>query len=459
MKQAKLLQGSIPKLLAELATPAIAAQLVTLLYNLVDRMYVGRMEDGIAAMAAIGICAPIVTIITSFSSLFGRGGSPLSSIELGKDNIKGAEQYPGCSFSMLVIVSLFLTTGILLFGRDLLVLFGASASTLPYAMDYMMIYCLGTIPVSLTIGMNYYITCQGFARTAMITTLSGCIINMILDPIFIFTLGMGVKGAALATIFSQFVSCIWVMAFLLSERSVLKLRRENLFFRFATLKKIVILGSASFFMNMSEGVLTICFNRQVLLYGGDVALSAMTILFSLFQFMLLPVEGVAQGSQPIISFNYGAKQYDRVKETIRLAALVTVSFTMIMTTLIMLFPQLFIRIFNADQGLLDVGVPMLRIYVGGLFILGLNSTFQQSYNSLGQGGKSFFFAFFRKAILLIPLLYILPAVLPYGLFAVILAEPISDIVTTVTNTIYFQSFLNKLLDTKQYTGKIRKKEA
>lgn len=459
MKQEKLLHGSIPKLLGELAAPSIASQLVTLLYNLVDRIYIGRMADGITAMAAIGICAPVVTIITSFSSLFGRGGSPLASIELGKKDNHRAEKYLGCSFIMLMMTSIILTAIILLFGKDLLLLFGASDSTLPYALDYMMIYCLGTIPVSLTVGMNYFITCQGFARTAMITTLSGCIINMILDPVLIFSFQMGVKGAALATIISQLVSCIWVMAFLLGDKSILKLHKENFKIRFSIAKAIVVLGSASFFMNMSEGVLTICFNKQVLLYGGDTALSAMTILFSLFQFMLLPVEGVAQGSQPIISFNYGAKRYERVRETIRLAAIVTVTFTMVMTTIIMLFPQFFIRIFNGDSSLLAVGVPMLRIYVGGLFILGLNSTFQQSYNSLGQGGKSFFFAFFRKAILLIPLLYILPSVLPYGLFAVVLAEPVSDIITTVTNTIYFHSFLDKLFDTKDCQCTLCEKEA
>lgn len=449
MNQSELIHGNIQKLLAKLAAPAICAQLVTLLYNLVDRIYIGRLEDGITAMAAIGICAPIVTIITSFSSLFGRGGSPLASIELGKNNKEQAERYLGCSFSMLVLCSCILTALIILFGEDLLIVFGASSSTLPYAMDYLLIYCIGTIPVSLTVGMNYYISAQGFARTAMVTTLSGCIINMILDPIFIFTFNMGVRGAALATILSQIVSCVWVMNFLFSNQTLLKLHKNTLFFAFNTLKEIVILGSAAFFMNISEGVLNICFNRQVLQYGGDTAVSAMTILFSVFQFMLLPVEGVAQGSQPIISYNYGAGNYSRVKKTIHLAAKVTVSFTFAATTLVMLFPGLFIRIFNGDQALLETGVPMLRIYVGGLFILGLNSTFQQSYNSLGQGTRAFFFAFFRKIILLIPLIYILPSVLPNGLYAVVLAEPVSDIITTVTNTIYFRFFLNHLLGTEQ----------
>lgn len=459
MKQYELLTGRIPQLLARLAAPAICAQLVTLLYNLVDRIYIGRMPDGITAMAAIGICAPIVTIITSISSLFGRGGSPLASIELGKQNRKQAEKYIGCSFSMLVIISVILTVFIFLARRDLLELFGASSSTLPYAMDYMMIYCIGTVPISLTIGMNYFITAQGYAKTAMVTTLSGCIINIILDPLFIFTFHMGVKGAALATIFSQMVSCLWVMTFLLGKGSVLKLHKDNLFFDLYTLKEIIVLGSASFFMNMSEGVLNVCFNRQVSVYGGDVAVSAMTILFSIFQFMLLPVEGVAQGSQPIISFNYGAKRYDRVKETICIAAVVTVSFTFIATSAVMAYPQVFIRIFNADQALLEIGVPMLRIYVGGLFILGLNSTFQQSYNSLGQGTRSFFFAFFRKVILLIPLIYILPSVLPFGLYAVILAEPVSDIITTLSNTIYFRHFLNRLFLHKEQPCTFVQKEA
>lgn len=451
MEKNQLITRNIPGLLAQLAAPAICAQIVTLLYNLVDRIYIGQMTDGITAMAAIGICAPIITVITSFSSLFGRGGSPLASIELGRNHKQNAEKYLGCSFIMLIISSVVLTAVILLFGKDLLVLFGATENSLPFALDYINIYCLGTILVALTVGMNYYITAQGFARTAMITTLSGCLINIVLDPLFIFTFNMGVKGAALATILSQIVSCIWVMVFLLSERSVLKLHKENMLFPLQILKDILILGSASFFMNLSEGVVNICFNKQVLLYGGDVAVSAMTILFSIFQFMLLPVEGVAQGSQPIISYNYGAGRYDRVKATIRLAAIVTVTFTFLATTAIMLFPQIFIRIFNSDPSLLEIGVPMLRIYVGGLFILGLNSTFQQSYNSLGKGGRAFFFAFFRKFILLIPLIYLLPSVLPYGLYAVILAEPVSDVITTVTNTISFRSFLNHLLHEQSYT--------
>lgn len=444
-KEQRLQSGKISMLLFSLAMPAICAQIVTLLYNLVDRIYIGRMEDGALAMAGVGICAPIVTIVTAFTGLFGRGGSPLAAISMGKKNNKEAEKFLGNSFSMLVISSLLVTVCVLIFKEPLLRLFGASDNTIAYADEYLSIYCIGTVFVQLTVGMNYYITTQGFAREAMLTTMIGGILNIIFDPIFMFAMNMGISGAALATVLSQLVSFIWVMFFLLGKRTILKLHFRNFKPDLSILKRIVILGASPFFMSASEGVLHICFNNQVLKYGGDTAVGAMTILFSMFQFLLLPVEGVAQGSQPIIGYNYGAGEFKRVRDTISLAIKITLSITMIGTGVIVLFPEMFIRIFNGDPELVAVGGNMLRVYIFGCFILGANSTFQQTYNSLGEGKSSFFFAFYRKIILLIPLLFILPALFPWGVMAVVLAEPISDTITTVTNAIYFRHFLKKKL--------------
>lgn len=445
MEHNRLESEKISRLLLSLALPAICAQIVTLLYNLVDRIYIGRMEDGILAMGAVGICAPIVTIVTAFTGLFGQGGSPLAAIRMGSGDREGAEKYLGASVTMLFLTSILITAAVLAAKEPLLKLFGASETILPYADDYMSIYCLGTIFVQLTVGMNYYISTQGFAKTAMTTTMLGGLLNIALDPLFIFALQMGIRGAAMATVLSQMVSFIWAMRFMLGKRTLLHIRIPALRPEWKTLKEIMVLGSASFFMNASEGIMTICFNTQVQRFGGDTAVGAMTILFSVFQFMLLPVEGIAQGSQPVIGYNYGAGQFGRVKETIRLSITVALLFTMGATTIVMIWPELFIRIFNTDQELVEMGKGMMRIYVAGMFVLGANSTFQQTYNSLGEGGKAFFFAFYRKVIILIPLIYMLPVLLPWGVMAVVLAEPAADLITTGTNAVYFGRFIRKKL--------------
>ena len=444
----KLEDMKITKLLLQLSLPAICAQMVTLLYNLVDRIFIGHMENGDVAMAAIGVCAPIVTIVSAFTGLLGRGGAPHAAIFMGKGDDKTAERYLGNSLSLLFTTAALLTGLVLIFKTPLLKLFGASEQTLPYAKDYISVYILGTVFVQITVGMNYYITTQGFARTAMVTTMLGGVLNMVLDPVFIFGLHMGVSGAALATILSQFASFIWVLSFLLGKKTTLRVKRENLRPQWPILRKILVLGSAPFFMSASEGVLHICFNRQCAAFGGDLAVSAMTILFSVFQCMLLPVEGVAQGSQPIISYNYGAGKYDRIRQTIRLALIATSCFTVAVNILVELFPEVVIRVFSSDPELIELGARMLRVYGAALFVHGANSTFQQTYNSLGEGGRSFFFAFYRKVILLIPLLYLLPNFLgTWSVAAVVLAEPVSDFLTAATNAVYFRHFLKKKLRT------------
>lgn len=444
--QEALANKKIPQLLYSLALPAICAQIVSLLYNVVDRIYIGRLPDSALAMAAIGLCVPLTTIIDAFTGLFGRGGAPLSSILLGKGEIEEADYILSNSFIALIVTSVVITGGVALFQEPLLYLFGASQETIGYARSYISVYSIGTIFSQLTVGLNYFINTQGFTQYGMKTVMIGAFLNIILDPIFIFVLDMGVQGAAFATVLSQCASCLWVLKFFFGKKTILHIKRKYLKIKWSILKQILMLGSAPFFMSASEGLLTISFNQQLLRYGGNLAVSSMTIMISMFNFLLLPIEGLAQGSQPIISFNYGAKNDERVRHTISLAFKVTLVYSVLGTLSMELFPHSFVGLFTRDPQLLELGSRMLRVYVFGCFILGANSTCQQTYNSLGDGKKSFFFAFYRKIILLIPLIFILPSLLPNALMAVILAEPISDIVTTFTNVIYFKTFIKRKLN-------------
>lgn len=441
----KLRNDKISSLLISLALPSILAQLATLIYNMVDRIYIGRLSDGALAIAGIGLCASIITIITAFTNLFGRGGAPLASIKLGEGDNHEAEKILGNCFMSLLVTSIIIMIVLNLFGEQILMLFGASSKTLPYAMSYMRIYSFGTLFVQLSVGLNYFINTQGYAKYGMLTLFIGGILNIVLDPLFIFVLDMGVAGAALATVISQCISCLWVLKFLLGKKTTIKIKKENMKINGTIMKKVLGLGFSPFFMSATEGILQVSFNRQLLFFGGDIAVSAMTILSSMSQILFLPMEGIAQGSQPIISFNFGAKSYERVKQTIALTLKVSLVYSVIGVALMELFPEMFVRLFANDAQLIELASQMLRIYVFGFIIMGANSTFQQTYTSLGYGKKSFFFAFYRKIILLIPLIYLLPNILPNGLYAVILAEPISDLLTTITNAFSFHRFTKKEL--------------
>lgn len=441
----KLRNDKISSLLISLALPSILAQLATLIYNMVDRIYIGRLSDGALAIAGIGLCASIITIITAFTNLFGRGGAPLASIKLGEGDHHEAEKILGNCFMSLLVTSIIIMIFLNLFGEQILMLFGASNKTLPYAMSYMRIYSFGTLFVQLSVGLNYFINTQGYAKYGMLTLFIGGILNIVLDPIFIFVFDMGVAGAALATVISQCVSCLWVLKFLLGKKTTIKIKKENMKINGNIMKKVLGLGFSPFFMSATEGILQVSFNRQLLFFGGDIAVSAMTILSSMSQILFLPMEGIAQGSQPIISFNFGARSYDRVKQTIALTLKVSLIYSIMGVALMELFPEMFVRLFANDSQLITLASQMLRIYVFGFIIMGANSTFQQTYTSLGYGKKSFFFAFYRKIILLIPLIYLLPNILPNGLYAVILAEPISDLLTTITNAFSFHRFTKKEL--------------
>lgn len=444
----RLENEKISKLLLSLAIPSILAQLATLIYNMVDRIYIGQLADGALAIAGIGLCTSIITIITAFTNLFGRGGAPLASIRMGEKRMDIAEKILGnCVFS-LVISSLIIMAVLLIFGEDILMLFGASENTLPYAMDYLSVYCLGTVFVQLSVGLNYFINAQGFAKYGMFTLLIGGVLNIILDPIFIFGLHMDVAGAAIATVISQFVSCVWVMKFLLGKKTTIQIKKEYFKFDLDIMKRVLGLGFSPFFMSATEGILQVSFNRQLLFFGGDLAVSSMTIMLSMNQILQLPMEGIAQGTQPIISYNYGAKQYDRVKKAISLAMKVSLIYSIVGVLLMEFVPQVFVQLFSNDPELIELASRMLRVYIFGFLIMGANSTYQQSYTSLGFGKISFFFAFYRKIILLIPLIYILPIFISDGVFAVMLAEPLSDLITTITNTFSFRRFMHKHLKTE-----------
>lgn len=444
----RLENEKISKLLLSLAIPSILAQLATLIYNMVDRIYIGQLADGALAIAGIGLCTSIITIITAFTNLFGRGGAPLASIRMGEKRMDIAEKILGnCVFS-LVISSLIIMAALLIFGEDILMLFGASENTLPYAMDYLSIYCLGTVFVQLSVGLNYFINAQGFAKYGMFTLLIGGVLNIVLDPIFIFGLHMDVAGAAIATVISQFVSCVWVMKFLLGKKTTIQIKKEYFKFDLDIMKRVLGLGFSPFFMSATEGILQVSFNRQLLFFGGDLAVSSMTIMLSMNQILQLPMEGIAQGTQPIISYNYGAKQYDRVKKAISLAMKVSLIYSIVGVLLMEFVPQVFVQLFSNDPELIELASRMLRVYIFGFIIMGANSTYQQSYTSLGFGKISFFFAFYRKIILLIPLIYILPIFISDGVFAVMLAEPLSDLITTITNTFSFRKFVHKHLKTE-----------
>ena len=448
----QLASKPLGRLLLKLAVPSIAAQIVTLLYTLVDRIYIGQMDNGVQAMAAIGLCVPVVSVVSALAGLFGRGGAPLASIALGRDDHKQAEKILCVSFFYLTVVSLLFSALVLLFLDPVLGLLGASQESLVFAESYLGIYAWGIVFAVLSVGLNFFINTQGYTSFGLMTTLFGAGLNILLDPVLIFVLDMGVAGAALATVLSQAASCIWVLSFFASKKTLLKIKLSNILPTFEITKKIVTLGASPFFMTSTEGILTLSFNQQLLRFGGVEAVSAMTILASMFQLLLLPMEGVAQGAQPIQSFNFGAGNFERVKKTIKLTITVNLIWSVAGTLGILAFPQFFISWFTKDAQLVSFTAPLLRIYILGCMVMGANATYQQSYNSLGFGGMAFAFAFLRKIILLIPLIYILPACSFFPLskvMLVILAEPISDFLTTLTNTVFFWRFLKRKLEPKQ----------
>lgn len=441
-------KGSVIKLLFQLSIPAIIAQLVNVLYNIVDRIFIGRLPNGELAMAGVGIAFPILIIVSAFSCLIGMGGAPLAAIKMGEKDTDGAEKILTNSFSMLLILGVILTTIFLIFKEPILWAFGASEATIGYALDYLSLYLIGTIFVQIALGMNPFINTQGFAKIGMCTVLIGAGINIVLDPILIFGLDMGVKGAALATVIGQLASALWALHFLFGKKSILKIRKKYLAPSLKVILPIISLGIAPFIMQSTESLVLTVLNTKLQTYGGDLAVGAMTIMSSITQIVLLPVSGLSQGAQPIISYNYGAKNFDRVKQAFKALLICSLTFTTVMWLALMFIPSFFVSIFNNNPDLMKITTWSIKIFYGGIFLMGAQIACQQTFVALGQAKISMLLALLRKIILLIPLIYILPMFVADNsakLQAVLTAQPIADILAATTTIICFSIFYKKHL--------------
>lgn len=437
----------IGRLLVKLAVPTVAAQMINMLYNIVDRIYIGHIPGtGSLALTGVGVCMPLIMIISAFAALVGNGGAPRASILMGKGDKEKAEKILGNCFTTQLIISVILTFVMYLFNRPLLLAFGASENTIEYAVSYMNIYALGTLFVQLTLGMNTFITAQGFAKTGMLSVLIGAIVNIALDPIFIFAFNMGAAGAAMATIISQACSCIWVLSFLFGKKTTLRIKKQNLALKPEIILPCLALGLSLFIMQASESIISVCFNSSLLKYGGDVAVGAMTILTSVMQFAMLPLQGLGQGAQPIMSYNYGAKNASRVKKAYFLLLKASLCYSFVLWLLVMLFPQIFAGMFTPDAELIAFTKTALRIYMAVMFIFGIQISCQMAFNSLGKAVSSIIVAVMRKFVLLIPLIYIMPHIYTADkTHAVYMAEPAADIIAVTFTAILFSFQFRKAL--------------
>lgn len=444
MKNNKEMLATMPigKLLFKLSLPTVIAQLINMLYNIVDRIYIGHMStDGNLALTGVGVCMPIIMIVTAFAALVSSGGAPRASIFMGKKDIDSAEKTLGGCFSLQIIVSLILTAVLLIWNKPLLLAFGASENTITYAVDYMNIYAIGTVFVQLTLGMNSFVTAQGFTKISMISVVIGAITNIVLDPIFIYALNMGVRGAALATVISQALSCVWVVSFLCGKKTLLRLRKTTLKISPKIVFPCLALGSAAFIMQASESVISICFNSSLLTYGGDTAVGAMTILTSIMQFAMLPLQGIAQGAQPISSYNYGAKNADRVCKTFKILIISCLVYSVTLWAFVMACPRVFASMFTTDTALLNFTQKAIRIYFSAMFIFGIQIACQMTFVSLGNAPSSVIVAVVRKFVLLLPLIYIMPHMVSDPTTGVYMAEPIADIIAvTFTSVLFYFQF-------------------
>lgn len=452
MDQDKEFLGKEPigKLLLKLALPTVAAQLINMLYNIVDRIYIGHIpEIGADALTGVGVCMPLIMMVSAFAALVGFGGSPRASIAMGKKDNDSAEKILGNCFTTQILISFVLTAVLLIWNRDLLMAFGASENTISYGTRYMNIYSVGTIFVQLTLGMNAFITAQGFAKTGMLSVLIGAVSNIVLDPIFIFGFNMDVQGAALATIISQALSCVWVVSFLFGKKTILKIRKENMRLSASVILPCLALGTSTFIMQASESAISICFNSSLQKFGGDIAVGAMTILTSVMQFAMLPLQGLGQGAQPIISYNYGAGSARRVKDAFKLLLKISLGYALFLWAMVMVLPGGFVRMFTSDLKLIAFTKTALRVYLAALFMMGIQMACQMTFNSLGRAVESIIVAIMRKFVLLLPLIFVLPQIFKSDqTMAVYLAEPIADFLavsfTIVLFAIQFRKALRKM---------------
>nr|WP_325295877.1 MATE family efflux transporter [uncultured Oscillibacter sp.] len=450
-KSVDLGSGKVSRLLFSLALPIITSQIVNMLYNLVDRIYIGHMKPvdtvGALALTGVGVCLPIIMIISAFAALVGMGGAPRASIQEGRGDPEGSQRIMGNSFTLLVITAVVLTVVFQNFAEPLLLTFGASGNTIGYALDYLKIYTMGTLFVQVTLGMNAYITAQGFTTVSMKTVLIGAGLNTLLDPIFIFGFGLGVRGAALATILSQAVSAAWVLRFLTGPKTKWRLRREDLRPRPKVFLPCLALGLSPFIMQSTESLIAVCFNSSLLKYGGDLAVGAMTVLTSMMQFAMMPLQGLTQGCQPIISYNFGARNARRVKDAFVCLLKSCVVYSAVLWAAVQLFPRVFVQIFNNTPELVDYAAWALRIYMGTTCLFGVQIACQQTFVALGNAKTSLFLAVLRKIILLIPLIYILPNFFADKTFAVFLAEPVADfLAVTATASMFAVQFKRSMAE-------------
>ena len=447
-KDINLGEGSVGKLLFRLALPAITAQVINLLYNLVDRMYIGHLPGiGAEALTGVGVTLPVILAISAFSYLFSAGGAARASIMMGKQKNEEAERIMGNCAAALFLAAVVLTVFFQFCGRNILLLFGASGNTIGYAWDYMQIYSLGTVFVELALGLNNFINAQGYATMGMVSVIIGAGTNIILDPVLMFGCNMGVRGAALATIISQALSAVWILSFLCSRRSFLRLRIRNFRISGKILGPCIALGASPFVMQFTESILNICFNVSLRAYGGDIAVGVMAVLSSVMQFALLPITGMTQGAQPIVSYNFGAGKLDRVKKAFRSLLKCSVIYAVILWALAMLFPQMFMGMFTTDANYISMGTWAMRVYLAAVCVMGVQFACQQTFVALGNAKTSLWLALLRKVFLLIPLIFILPQILTGSrVFAVFLAEPVADVAAATTTSILFFRYMRKTLN-------------
>lgn len=439
--------GNVKKLLFKLAIPSVIAQLVNALYNIIDRIYIGHIpEIGKAALTGVGVTVPIIMVIVAFSALLATGSASRASIMLGGGKKDTAEKIVGNSFALIFYISILITLIVSIFGKKLLMIFGASSDTIIYAWPYLQIYIYGTFFVLVSIGMNLFISCQGFAKISMLTVIIGAIINIVLDPFFIFVMNMGVRGAALATIISQGISATWVIIFLTSKKTTIKIKIKNLKLNAKIILPCVALGLSPFIMQATESAINICFNTSMKLYGGDIAVGTMGILSSLMLFMMMPLFGFAHAAQPLIGYNYGAKKPERCKEAFRTLLITSFLYSMIIAIALRLFPEIFVKIFNDDPSLVQKTVWAIPIFFAGTLIFGIQIACQNCFIAIGNAKTSLFVAVLRKIILLIPLIYILPIFLEDKVYAILLAEPIADYISVLVVSILFFSRFKQAME-------------
>lgn len=425
-------KGNIPRTITRLAIPMILAMLVNALYSVVDRIYIGHLSGvGQTALTGIGLCYPITMAIAAFSYLVGNGGGPLTSILRGAKDDEGAEKVLGNSITLLVLFGILVPLICFLIQKPVLYLFGASDATYPYAREYITIYLSGSLPVMLTLGLNPFLNAQGFTRTGMMTVLIGAVCNIVLDPLFIFVFGMGVRGAAIATVISQTVSAVWVIAFLLGKKNLIRVRKRFLRLQRDVSMRIMGLGVSTFIMNLTEAAISAVFNASLSRFGGDIYVTVMTVATSVSQLVFMPLSGFAQGAQPVTGYNYGAREYGRVKQCFWFLVKASVAYAVLAWLVLMIFPRQLIGIFNNDPTLMETAIPMFRVFFCMNFIMSLQMSAQNTFVAMGEAKKATFFALYRKVLLLIPLILILPRI-GFGITGVFAAEPVADTISALT---------------------------